>query len=115
MHPYKRSQRLSILLREEIADIIMRKIKDPRIGFVTVTDVELSEDLKVAHVFVSVMNKEEKETTLEILNSAKGLVRREVSKRVRTKFIPTIDFRIDKSIDHGARIDRLLREIKEKK
>lgn len=115
MHPYKRSQRLSILLREEIADIIMRKIKDPRIGFVTVTDVELSEDLKIAHVFVSVMNEEEKETTLEILNSAKGLIRSEVSKRVRTKFIPTIDFRIDKSIDHGDRIDRLLREIKESK
>ncbi len=115
MHPYKRSQRLSILLREEIADIIMRKIKDPRIGFVTVTDVELSEDLKIAHVFVSVMNEEEKEITLEILNSAKGLIRSEVSKRVRTKFIPTIDFRIDKSIDHGDRIDRLLREIKEKK
>lgn len=115
MHPYKRSQRLSILLREEIADIIMRKVKDPRIGFVTVTDVDLSEDLKIAHVFVSVMNEEEKETTLEILNSAKGLVRSEVSKRVRIKFIPAIDFRIDKSIEYGDRIDRLLKEIRESK
>ncbi|MDI6729605.1 MAG: 30S ribosome-binding factor RbfA [Thermodesulfovibrionales bacterium] len=114
MHPYKRSQRLSILLREEIADIIMRRVKDPRLGFVTVTDVEMSEDLKIARIFISVMKEEDKDITLEILNSAKGLIRSEVSKRVRTKFIPTIEFRIDRSIEHGDRIDKLLREIKEK-
>ncbi|BCB95558.1 ribosome-binding factor A [Dissulfurispira thermophila] len=113
MHPYKRSQRLSILIREEIADIIMRRIKDPRLGFVTVTDVEMSEDLKIARIFISVMKQEDKDTTLEILNAAKGLIRNEVSKRVRTKFIPNIEFRIDKSIEHGDRIDKLLREIKE--
>ncbi len=114
MHPYKRSQRLSILLREEIADIIMRRVKDPRIGFVTVTDVELSEDLKIAKIFISVLDEEDKDTTIEILNSAKGLIRSEISKRVRVKFIPAIEFRIDKSIEHGDRIDRLLREIKKK-
>ena len=114
MHPYKRSQRLSILLREEIADILMRRVKDPRLGFVTVTDVELSEDLKIARVFVSVLKEEERTLTLEILNSARGLIRSEVSKRVRVKFIPTIEFKIDSSIERGDRIDRLLREIKEK-
>lgn len=115
MHPYKRSQRLSILLREEIADIIMRRVKDPRLGFVTVTDVEMSEDLKIARIFISVMKEEDKDITLEILNSAKGLIRSEISKRVRTKFIPTIEFRIDRSIEHGDRIDKLLREIRERK
>lgn len=114
MHPYKRSQRLSILLREEIADIIMRRVKDPRLGFITVTDVELSEDLKIARVFISVLKDEDKNTAVEILNSAKGLIRSEVSKRVRVKFIPTIEFRIDKSIERGSRIDSLLKEIKEK-
>ncbi len=114
MHPYKRSQRLSVLLREEIADIIMRKVKDPRLGFVTVTDVELSEDLKIAKVFVTVLRDEDKDVTLEILNSAKGLIRGEVSKRIRVKFIPTVEFRIDKSIEYGERVDRLLKEIKEK-
>lgn len=114
MHPYKRSQRLGILLREEIADIIMRRVKDPRIGFVTVTDVELSEDLKIAKVFVSVLNEKDKDTTIEILNSAKGLIRSEISKRVRVKFIPALEFRIDKGIEHGGRIDKLLKEIKEK-
>lgn len=114
MHPYKRSQRLGILLREEIADIIMRRIKDPRLGFITVTDVELSEDLKIAKVFISVLREEDKKVTLEILNSAKGLIRSEVSKRVRVKFIPTLEFMIDKSIEHGDKIDRLLKEIREK-
>jgi ribosome-binding factor A len=113
MHPYKRSQRLSILLREEIADIIMRRVKDPRLGFVTVTDVEMSEDLKLAKVYISVYEGD-KDLTIEILNSAKGIIRNEVSKRVRVKFIPSIEFRIDRSIEHGDRIDRLLKEIKEK-
>ena len=114
MHPYKRSDRLKILLREEVADIIMRRVKDPRIGFVTVTDVEMSADLKMARVFISVLNEADRELTLEILNAAKGLIRSEVSKRVRVKFIPTIEFMLDKSIDHGDRVDRLLREIKGK-
>src|SRR5271169_78485 len=114
MHPYKRSQRLSILLREEIADIIIKKVKDPRLGFITVTDVELSEDLKIARVFISALKDEDKELALEILNAAKGLVRNEVSKRVRVKFIPTIEFKIDTSIAQGDRIDRLLGEIRKK-
>jgi ribosome-binding factor A len=114
MHPYKRSQRLNILLREEIADILMKKVKDPRLGFVTVTDVELSPDLKIARVFISVLNNEDNKLTLEILNGAKGLVRSEVSKRVRVKYIPVIEFKIDASVAHGDRIDRLLNEIREK-
>lgn len=112
MLPYKRSQRVSDLLREEIAEIIMRRLKDPRLGFVTVTGVDITEDLKIARVFVSVLKEEDRESTLEILNSAKSFVRSEVAKRVRMKVIPTIEFRIDESIEYGARIDKLLKEIK---
>lgn len=112
MFPYKRSQRVSDLLREEIAEIIMRRLKDPRLGFVTVTGVDITEDLKIARVFVSVLKTEDRESTLEILNSAKNFVRSEVAKRIRMKVIPTIEFRIDESIEYGARIDKLLKEIK---
>ncbi|MCS7163763.1 MAG: 30S ribosome-binding factor RbfA [Thermodesulfovibrio sp.] len=112
MHPYKRSQRLRVLLREEVADIILHKIKDPRLGFITVTDVELSDDLRVAKVFVSVLKAEEKQITLQILNDAKGYVRSEIAKRLRIKIIPTFEFLFDDSIDRGFRIDQLLREIK---
>jgi ribosome-binding factor A len=113
MHPYKRSQRVGDLLREEIADIIMRKIKDPRLGFVTVTGVDITEDLKIAKVFVSVLKEEERESALAVLASAKSFIRSEVAKRVRMKNIPSLEFRIDTSIEYGSRIDKLLRDIKD--
>ena len=65
MLPYKRSQRVSDLIREEVADIIQYKLKDPRIGFVTVTGVDLTDDLKIASVYVSILNKEERENVQE--------------------------------------------------
>lgn len=113
MLPYKRSQRVSDLLRQEIADIIMRKVKDPRLGFVTVTGVDITDDLKIARVFVSCLKDEEKGITLDILNSAKNFVRSEVARRIRMKNIPSIEFRIDESMGYGDRIEKLLREIKE--
>ncbi len=112
MLPYKRSQRVSDLIREEIADIIMNKVKDPRLGFVTITGAKITEDLKIATVYISILKEEEKETTLEMLNSAKGFIRAELAKRVRMKFIPSLTFRIDESLEYGDRIERLLREIK---
>ncbi|MCS7215451.1 MAG: 30S ribosome-binding factor RbfA [Thermodesulfovibrio sp.] len=112
MQPYKRSQRLRVLLKEEVAEIILHKIKDPRLGFITVTDVELSEDLRVAKVFISVLKTEDRKLTLQILNDAKGFIRNEVAKRLRIKVIPTFEFLFDESIDRGFRIDQLLREIR---
>ncbi len=112
MLPYKRSQRVSDLLRQEIADIIMRKVKDPRLGFVTVTGVDLTDDLKVARVYISCLKDEEKEASLEILNAAKGFIRGEVAKRIRMKVLPSLEFRFDESVGYGDRIDKLLKEIK---
>ena len=113
MLPYKRSQRVSDLLRQEIADIIMRKVKDPRLGFVTVTGVDLTDDLKIARVFVSCLKDEEREMTLDILNAAKSFIRSEVGKRVRMKVLPSLEFRVDESVGYGDRIEKLLREIKD--
>ncbi|TAL27858.1 MAG: 30S ribosome-binding factor RbfA [Nitrospirae bacterium] len=111
MLPYKRSQRVGDLIREEMAEIIM-KLKDPRIGFITVTGVKITEDLKLATVYISVLKQEEKETTLEILNAAKGFIRAELAKRVRMKFIPALTFRVDESIEYGNKIEKLLKEIR---
>ncbi|MEK7864255.1 MAG: 30S ribosome-binding factor RbfA, partial [Nitrospirota bacterium] len=99
-------------IREEIADIIMNKVKDPRLGFVTVTGAKITEDLKIATIYLSILKEEEKETTLEMLNSAKGFIRAELAKRLRMKFIPSLTFRIDESLEYGVRIEKLLREIK---
>jgi ribosome-binding factor A len=114
MLPYKRSQRVSDLLREEIAEIIFFKLKDPRVGFLTVTGVDITDDLKIATVYISVLKEEEKKSTLEILQAAKSFIRSELSKRLKMKFIPSIDFRLDTSIEYGNRIEQLLQEIKEK-
>jgi len=114
MLPYKRSQRVGDLLRKEIADIIIYKLKDPRIGFVTVTGVDVTDDLKIAVVYISILKEEEKKTTLDILNSAKSFIRAELSKRLRLKFIPSIEFRLDSSIEYGSRIETLLNDIRKK-
>lgn len=112
MQPYKRSQRLKVLLREEVAEIVLHKIKNPRLGFITVTDVELSDDLRIAKVFISVLKAEDRALTLQILNDAKGYIRSEIAKRLRIKIIPKFEFLFDESIDRGFRIDQLLKEIK---
>jgi ribosome-binding factor A len=114
MLPYKRSQRVGDLLREEIADIIIYKLKDPRIGFVTVTGVDVTDDIKIAIAYISILKEEEKKTTLDILNSAKSFIRSELSKRLRMKFIPSIEFRLDSSVEYGSRIETLLNEIRKK-
>ncbi len=114
MLPYKRSQRVGDLVREEVADIIMYRLKDPRIGFVTVTGVDMSPDMKNARVYVSVLKEEDRELTMEILNSSKSFIRSLLSKRLRMKFIPTVEFRFDTSIEYGYKIDKLLKEIKDR-
>ena len=114
MLPYKRSQRVSDLIREEVADIIMYKLKDPRLGFVTVTGAEMTPDLKTARVFVSILKEEDRDISLEVLNASRAFIRSILTRRLKMKFIPAVEFRIDTSIDYGFKIDRLLKEIKER-
>jgi ribosome-binding factor A len=111
---FKRAERVSDQMKREIADILMRKIKDPRIGFVTVTDVEVADDLRNAKVFVSVYGKdEEKKASLQGLKSAGPFIRSELGKRMRMRFIPELLFRFDATVERGAHIMELLRSIEE--
>lgn len=112
MLPYKRSQRVGDLVREEVADIIMCRLKDPRIGFVTVTGVDMSDDLKMARIFVSILKPEDRVQTIEILNDAKPFIRSALGKRLKMKFTPSVEFKLDTSIEYGSRIDSLLKKIK---
>ncbi len=112
MLPYKRSQRVKDLLKEEIAEIIQRRLKDPRVGFLTVTRVEVTEDLKLARVYVSVLKAEEREATMEILNAASSFVRSELGSRLKMRSVPAIEFRLDTSLDYAFKIDGILRELK---
>jgi ribosome-binding factor A len=94
--------------------MISRDMKDRRIGFVTVTGVQMSPDLRHAKVFVSLMGSEnEKNESLAALNHAAGWVRHELGQRVRMKFSPEIVFLTDTSQEYGEKIDRLIDEIRE--
>lgn len=110
-----RIAKVNALIKSEISDIISRKIKDPRVGSVTITSVDVSKDLRVAKVFVSVYGDDEaKKKTLAGLTSAAGFVHNELKKRLRIKIIPHIVFKIDTSIEYGVYISKLIDKLKEK-
>lgn len=95
----------------EIADILVRKVKDPRIGFVTVTGVEVSDDLRNAKVFVSIYG-EDKTAPLKGLQSASAFIRSELARRMRLRLMPEILFRLDDTAERGAHIMEILETIK---
>ncbi len=112
-HTFKRSVRVGEQMKHEIADILMRKIKDPRIGFVTVTDVDLSDDLKNAKVFVSIYGGD-RENALKGLKSAAAFIRSELGRRMAMRCVPEVLFRFDNTVEQGAHIMELLHEIEKK-
>ena len=109
----RRAERLGDLIKEEVSKIVLQELKDPRIGFITITRVKLSEDLRRARIYWSVYGDERaKEESSRGLQSAKGYIRRELGKRVRVKYLPEIDFSFDDSFEYGERIEGILRKIK---
>ncbi|WP_422123507.1 30S ribosome-binding factor RbfA [Planococcus sp. X10-3] len=109
-----RANRVGEQMKKELSEIISRKLKDPRIGFVTVTDVEVTGDLQQATVYISVLGTDaEKEQTLLGLSKSKGFIRSEIGQRIRLRKTPELSFEIDSSVAYGNRIDSLLRDIKQ--
>jgi ribosome-binding factor A len=107
-----RSHRLAEELKNEISVIIAQEIKDPRVGFATVTEVKVSPDLRYARVLVSVFGSpEEKQETFEALVRATGYIRRLIGARIRLRHTPELIFAYDDSIEHGDRMMRLFDEI----
>src|SRR6056297_2103561 len=110
----QRERKVAEFLKEEVSEIIRREVKDPRIGFVSITDVEVSGDLRHAKVFVSVYGDEtEKEETMAGLEKATGFIRKLVGERITTYHTPKIIFRYDDSIEHGVYISNLIKEVRE--
>jgi len=110
-----RTSKVESLIKAEISEIISRKIKDTRIGFVTITSVKVSKDLRLAKVFVSIYGSDEdKKKTLEGLTSASKFIHNELKKRLRIKIIPEIVFKIDTSIEYGIYISKVIEELKKK-
>ncbi|HEY8238091.1 MAG TPA: 30S ribosome-binding factor RbfA [Candidatus Limnocylindrales bacterium] len=107
-----RTEKIDQLLRQEIGAILTRDVQDPRIGFVTVTDVETAPDLSVARVWVSVIGQPaEREVTRRALEHAMPFVRRELGARVRLRRIPELQLRLDDTVQRGTRVLQLLAEL----
>jgi ribosome-binding factor A len=105
----RRGERLAEEIREQVARMIVSDLKDPRLGFITVTRVELAHDLGHARVHVGVLGSEaERKKSLLALQQASGFVRRELGRRLRIRHTPEIDFRYDKGLDATDRVARLL-------
>ncbi len=109
----RRTERLAGGIREEVARIVGRELKDPRIGFVTITRVELTADLRAARVHVGVLGAAgDREKTLAGLQQAAGFVRRELGRRLRVRHTPELIFQYDEGLDATDRVARLLEETK---
>ena len=110
-----RPERVAQSIRREIADILERRVRDPRVsGKVNVTDVEVTADLSFARIFVSVLaDGEERDRVLAALQQAAPFVRRELAPRLGLREMPEIRFQFDDSLERGARVDELLRKLRE--
>jgi len=104
------------LIKREIADILCREISNPKVGFVTVSDVNVTKDLRSAFVRISVMgDQKHRQESLRCLNEAAGFIQRELSSRIRLRYMPKLQFHLDTSIDHSMHISQILAEIREGK
>ncbi len=112
---FKRADRVADLIKAELSDILLRQIRDPRIGLLTITDVKMSDDLRSAKIYLVQMGKDKLDAELQAgLEKAKGFLKRELGKRLSLRYMPDVFFFYDKSFEYGSRIDRLLMEIHEK-
>ena len=111
---FKRSEKVAEAIHEEISRLLIKGVKDPRVGFVTVTGVKVTDDLHLATIYFSVIGTDEERKGAEAgLNSARGYLRREIGKVLRMRYVPDILFRFDESVAYGSRIENILKQIHE--
>lgn len=108
----KRSEKVADLIQREVSEMLVKSIKDPRIGFVTITKVTVSEDCRFAKVYFSVAGTlAERESSGRGLDSAKGYVRRELGRRLQLRYTPEIVFQFDPSIEYAIHMEEVIRNI----
>ena len=106
----RRPERVADIIRLELARVLREEVRDPDVGFVTLTDVQLSPDLRNARVFVSTLDQDEA-ATLDALDRATPFIRRALARRAELRFTPRLQFVFDRSLATGSRVDSLLREL----
>ena len=109
----RRAKRITEIIRKEISEIILHDLQDPRLSFITVTGVELSDDLKNAKVFVSILGDESTQrTNMRGLKSARSFIQSEIARSANVRFTPVLSFHIDESFKKMAHINELLSSVK---
>jgi len=109
-----RVDKVEKLIKEEISYILLYKMQDEDLGFITVTDVKVSADLKIAKIYLSVLQKERRDFVLNKINQRLGHIRSELAHRIRIKFVPELKFFIDDRLDYVEKIEGLINEIHKK-
>jgi ribosome-binding factor A len=108
----KRSEKVADLIRREVSEMLVKSIKDPRIGFVTITKVTVSEDCRFAKIYFSVAGTvAERESSEKGLDSAKGYVRKELGRRLQLRYTPEIVFQFDPSVEYAIHMEEVIRNI----
>jgi len=114
--PYKRANRVGDLIREIIGEMLLKDLSDPRLETVTITEVEVTDDLRLATIFFSAMGSHSKEeASLRGLQSAAGYIKKRLGRELRIRYIPDLTFKVDHSFDYGSKIDRLIQTVKKEK
>ncbi|MCC6628133.1 MAG: 30S ribosome-binding factor RbfA [Chloroflexi bacterium] len=109
-----RPQQLGELIREEMSDLLQREMSDPRVELVSITEVEVTQDLKYARIYFSRLGDDaERQETLKALQHATPYLRRLLAGRLTIRSVPEIEFRLDSSLEHGERVMRLLNQLPE--
>ena len=107
-----RAERVGEQMKQEIMDIVNNKVKDPRVGFLTITDVELTNDLSQAKVYLTVLgNDKEVDNTFKALHNATGFLKSDLGSRMRLRIIPALTFEYDESIEYGNKIERMIQDL----
>jgi len=112
MNPSRRQKRVASLIKEEASRLLIEEIQDSFSGLITVTRVEMTADLKTAHIYLSIYGTEQEEAVFELLDKKKGFLRKSIASKVKLKYNPMLIFSADPSLEYQSRIDRLLDEIK---
>lgn len=106
-----RLDKVSSLIKEELSLIFLHRIQDSRLGMITITNVKLSPDLKIARIYLSTLEKEKREVILEHISNIKGRIRSELAGRIKLKFVPELFFYIDDTPDYVEKMEDLFKQI----
>ena len=115
MIPFSRSDRVSGLIQKVLSDVLQKDIKDPRLKTATITDVDVSRDLRLARIYFTTPDGEQKkDAAIKGFNSARGFIKRTLASELDLKYMPDIKFFYDESIEYGSHIDSLIKSAKDK-